>query len=307
MYTSYGLTIYLAITTLTTGYVLPSRSLCKASSFQIQKSTGLALTLPAAALQPILSLQAFRSDPWYVWSLLTMTSTLGVAAEKSGIGSMLSSPLVTMATSLVLCNTGLLPSTHAVYSLIMKYLVPLAVPLLLLDADLFRCFRLMKALLKAFLVGSMGTVFGTFVAFYFVPMKRIDGAYKVAAALCSRHIGGAVNFIAISEILKIPAEVITATIAADNVVVALYFALLFVISVPEKEDKKFAGFSKPAVQVKQAAKCPFPLFSATSSSTPSEPGAAANSVTEQIQADTTVATAVTRYRNAHVQHFCVVV
>lgn len=44
--------------------------------------------------------------------------------------------------------------------------VPLAVPLLLLDADLKKCFRSTGTLLKAFLVGSMGTLVGTICAYY---------------------------------------------------------------------------------------------------------------------------------------------
>ena len=42
------------------------------------------------------------------------------------------------------------------------------------------------------------------------------------------------NFIAISEILNVKSDVVTAAIAADNVVVALYFTFLFALSVPER-------------------------------------------------------------------------
>jgi uncharacterized membrane protein len=63
-----------------------------------------------------------------------------------------------------------------------------------------------------------------------VPMKSIVGSHKVAAALCSRHIGGAVNFVAVSDILKTRPEAVAAALAADNVVVALYFAFLFMIT-----------------------------------------------------------------------------
>lgn len=44
--------------------------------------------------------------------------------------------------------------------------VPLAVPLLLLDADLQKCFKSTGTLLKAFLVGSMGTLIGTIIAYF---------------------------------------------------------------------------------------------------------------------------------------------
>ena len=43
--------------------------------------------------------------------------------------------------------------------------VPLAVPLLLLDADLRKCFKSTGTLLKAFIIGSFGTCLGTIVAY----------------------------------------------------------------------------------------------------------------------------------------------
>lgn len=43
--------------------------------------------------------------------------------------------------------------------------MPLAVPLLLLDADLQKCFTSTGTLLKAFLIGSIGTFLGTIVAY----------------------------------------------------------------------------------------------------------------------------------------------
>ena len=117
------------------------------------KHAPLPVSIFIASAAPF-ALSAARSSPWYVWSLLSMTSFAGVAAEKTALGSMLSSPLVTMGLSMILCNVGLLPPAHTGYRFVLNYLVPLAVPLLLLDADLFRCFRIMGSLLKAFLVGK---------------------------------------------------------------------------------------------------------------------------------------------------------
>ena len=50
---------------------------------------------------------------------------------------------------------------------------------------------------------------------------------QVAAALASRHVGGAINFVAVSETLGIQGSTVSSAIAADNVVVALYFVFLF--------------------------------------------------------------------------------
>lgn len=68
--------------------------------------------------------------------MLLCASTCGVAGEKTKLGGALSSPLITMGFALLACNLGLLPVASPVYDAVNKMLVPLAIPLLLLDADL---------------------------------------------------------------------------------------------------------------------------------------------------------------------------
>ena len=167
---------------------------------------------------------------WYVWSFLTTASTIGIFAENTTIGAALSSPLITMGITLVACNLGLLPLSSPCYDTVIKTFVPLAIPLLLFDADIRKCFKYTGSLLKAFVIGSIGTLVGTLVAYFLVPMSNIVNSEKVAAALCARHIGGAINFVAVSDILKTPSDVIAAALAADNVIVALYFIFLFSIT-----------------------------------------------------------------------------
>ncbi|PKA50123.1 hypothetical protein AXF42_Ash019642 [Apostasia shenzhenica] len=55
-------------------------------------------------------------------------------------------------------------------------------------------------------------------------------SWKVAAALMSRHIGGAVNYVAVSEALGVTPSILAAGLAADNVVTAIYFASLFALA-----------------------------------------------------------------------------
>lgn len=128
------------------------------------------------------------SSEWQLWSVLSLMSTVGIVSEKTYIGSMLSSPIVTMVATLILANIGLIPSSSPVYDVVMKKFVPLAIPLLLLDADLRKCIKVTGRLLRAFLVGAVGTVVGTLVAFLLVPMKNIAGGDKIASALCARHV-----------------------------------------------------------------------------------------------------------------------
>lgn len=113
-----------------------------------------------------------------------------------------------------------------------RFLVPLAVPMLLFDSDLRRVISDTGSLLLAFFVGAIATIVGTLVAFPLLPLTSLgpDVGWRVACALAARHIGGAINFVAVADTLDVGGSAVSAAIAADNVVVALYFAFLFAIA-----------------------------------------------------------------------------
>ncbi|KAH6804583.1 keratin-associated protein [Perilla frutescens var. frutescens] len=176
---------------------------------------------------PIISPQ----DQWGTWTALFATGAFGIWSEKTKIGSALSGALVSTLVGLAASNLGIIASEAPAYDVVLGFLLPLAVPLLLYRADMRRVLRSTGALLLAFLLGSVATTVGTAVAFFLVPMRSLgqDG-WKIAAALMGRHIGGAVNYVAISEALETSPSVLTAGLAADNVICAVYFATLFALA-----------------------------------------------------------------------------
>jgi uncharacterized membrane protein len=192
-------------------------------------TTSLHLGIPnLSSLQAVL-----HSDPSFCLTGILLLSAFGISLERrTVIGKALSAPLATMALALIIANIGVMPFGSPIYSAINRYLVPLAVPMLLYDSDLRRVVRDTGTLLLAFSVGAAATVIGTLVAFPIIPLKSLGSntGWRVACALAARHIGGAINFVAVAETLKIPASAVSAAIAADNVVVALYFGFLFGIS-----------------------------------------------------------------------------
>jgi uncharacterized membrane protein len=137
-----------------------------------------------------------------------------------------------MALALTVANLGIIPFESPIYAMTNRYLIPLAVSMLLFDSDLKRVLRDTGSLLLAFGVGAVATIVGTLVAFPLLPMKSMGPGvgWRVACALAARHIGGAINFVAVAETLAISGSAVSAAIAADNVVVALYFAFLFAMS-----------------------------------------------------------------------------
>ncbi|KAL6541543.1 hypothetical protein OROGR_011029 [Orobanche gracilis] len=202
---------------------------------------------------PIISPQ----DQWGTWAALFATGAFGIWSEKTKIGSALSGALVSTLIGLAASNLGIIASEAAAYNVVMEFLLPLAVPLLLYRADMRRVIKSTGTLLLAFLLGSalveldsnlyestragfgkacpeiltVATTVGTAVAFLLVPMRSLgqDG-WKIAAALMGRHIGGAVNYVAISEALEVSPSVLAAGLAADNVICAVYFTALFALA-----------------------------------------------------------------------------
>ena len=188
-----------------------------------------ALAFPSTALSSAVS----SASPFLILFTLLSSATIGLLSAPTKWGATLSPPVVTTLITLFLANLGILPTSHPIYSAVLRLVVPLAIPLLLLSADLKRIVGETGRLLLVFFVGSFATVFATLVAWKLIPLASIlgsDAAWKIAAALCARHIGGAVNYIAVADATAAPADAVTSALAADNVVVALYFTFLFLLA-----------------------------------------------------------------------------
>ncbi|ONK80222.1 uncharacterized protein A4U43_C01F15270 [Asparagus officinalis] len=168
------------------------------------------------------------NDQWGMWTALLATSAFGIWSEKTKLGSTLSGALVSTLVGLAASSVGIIAAEAPTYKVVLEYLLPIAIPLLLFNADLRRVVRSTGTLLLAFLVGSVATIIGTIVAYLLVPMRSLgQDSWKIAAALMSRHIGGAVNYVAVSEALGVSPSILAAGLAADNVMCALYFSFLF--------------------------------------------------------------------------------
>lgn len=170
-------------------------------------------------------------DKWGSWTALFAVGAFGVWSEKTKIGSALSGALVSTLVGLAASNLGIVSCKALAYDVVLQFLLPLAVPLLLFRADLRRVIRSTGKLFLAFLLGSVATTIGTVVAYFLVPMRSLgQDSWKIAAALMGRHIGGAVNYVAIADAFEVSPSVLAAGLAADNVICAVYFTTLFALS-----------------------------------------------------------------------------
>ncbi|ONI25392.1 hypothetical protein PRUPE_2G300000 [Prunus persica] len=189
-------------------------------------------------------------DQWGTWTALFATGAFGIWSEKNTkVGAALSGALVSTLIGLAASNLGIISSNAPAFSIVLEFLLPLAVPLLLYRADLRRVIKSTGALLLAFLLGSVATTVGTVVAYLLVPMRSLgQDSWKIAAALMGRHIGGAVNYVAIADALGVSPSILAAGLAADNVICAVYFSTLFALAskVPPEPSTSDDGIRKDA-------------------------------------------------------------
>ena len=168
------------------------------------------------------------SDTWSLLAILVGVGALGLVAERSRVGQWLSAVVATMGGTFLLSNLLIIPADAPIYDVVWTYLVPLAIPLLLFRADLRRIVREAGPMLIAFVIGAVGTVLGTLVAFWLVPLG--PEGWKLAGIFSATYIGGSINYAGAADALGLHSgDLLTAGVAADNLVMALYFVLLFAL------------------------------------------------------------------------------
>ena len=165
---------------------------------------------------------------WLLWTILIIAATFGIWAEKSKIGSKISGAVMTILFTFVLSNLSIIPTNAPSYDIVWSYFVPLAIPLLLFNANLRKILKEAGPTLIAFTFGAIGTIIGTLVSFSIIPLG--SEGFKLAGIFCSTYIGGSMNYVASAQALQLKAgDILTAGVAADNLVMTFYFIILFAI------------------------------------------------------------------------------
>ena len=109
--------------------------------------------------------------PDNTWALMAITcgwAAFSIYAEQTWKwAARLSGVIVALLGALVLTNLGIIPTNCVFFDeIIWGYVVPMAIPLLLLHCDIRKIGRESGRILILFLIGSVGTVLGAFLAYF---------------------------------------------------------------------------------------------------------------------------------------------
>lgn len=171
----------------------------------------------------------------------------GLWAETHSWGQKLGGPLLLLAISMAASNLGLIPYSAPLYGTVAGFLVPLAIPLLLMRADLRTIFRESGPMLLAFGLATVATVAGALVGFRLVDMGPLSA--QIAGTITSSYIGGSLNFVATAEAVGIrDSSIYVAGLSADAV--GAVFFLLLLMSLPAMA---FVRRAMPSQYIDQAS------------------------------------------------------
>ncbi len=168
-------------------------------------------------------------NTWALWAIVTGWAAISIYLEqKYQWASKVSGAIVALIGAMVLSNFRVIPTDAPVYDAVWGYVVPLAIPLLLLKCNIKKIWKESGRVLVIFLISSVGTVAGAVIGFILLK-NVIPDLSKVAAMMSASYIGGGVNFVAMADSFKAPGELVSAAIVADNLLMALYFFVLIMI------------------------------------------------------------------------------
>lgn len=169
-----------------------------------------------------------------LWAVLLATVAFGLYGEKKKWFGNIAGVVVTIILMSLLAMFQIVPSASdekikvPVYDFIFKYLIPIAIPLLLFNANLIKIVKESGRLIIIYLLGALGIVIGAIISFYIVNLGQ-EG-FKVTGVFIATLIGGSVNFVSAAETLDFSTSSLFATtIAVDNFFIHFYIVFLFIV------------------------------------------------------------------------------
>ena len=172
-----------------------------------------------------------------IFAALMGLAALAFWLQTTRIGALLTGTVLVILMAIVAANAGLIPHQAPAYDFVFTYLVPVLIPLFLLQGDVRRLLREASRTTLAFIVASAGTVAGVLLAISLLDLSALAGNANIAATdkqsaiaglFTATYIGGSVNYAALGEMtgLSNDASFFSAATAADNLFSAIFLGVL---------------------------------------------------------------------------------
>ncbi len=196
-----------------------------------------------------------------VAAALFAVALFGFWAEQKSWGKMVTGAVWAILGAILLSNLNIIPKSADAYSFIFKYLVPALIPLFLINANVKRIIMESGRVGIGFILACIGTALGAAVGVSVLDLGAREG--DLAGIFTATYTGGSVNYAAVIQSTGFDdANVISAATAVDNLMSALFLAVLAIMpasawlmrkyavrdhsmetDVAEQQSNKVSGFS----------------------------------------------------------------
>jgi uncharacterized membrane protein len=168
-------------------------------------------------------------NTWALWAILTGIAALSIYLEQTyKWAGKITGCILALSAMMILANFKIIPTDAPTYDNVWSYVVPLAIPLLLYNANVKKIWKDSGRILGIYFLSGLGTIVGAIIAFN-IFKNHIPELGKISAMMTGTYTGGSVNFAAMADHFNVAKELASAAVVADNVVAALYFFVLIAI------------------------------------------------------------------------------
>lgn len=205
-------------------------------------------------------------DTWGLLFVMCAGVILAIYLEQTyDWASRISGAIIALIVAMIASNIGIIPTSCVLYDdIVWGVVVPMAIPMLLLQCNLKKIWSETGRMLVIFFIGAIGTTVGAFLAYFLLkgPYGNAEDLARVASMMTGSYIGGGVNFAAMASQYAAGEYVTAAATVADNLLMAIYFFVLIAFAGSSFMRKHFkhplieaveAGNNKEASKTQAAA------------------------------------------------------
>lgn len=168
-------------------------------------------------------------NTWALFAVMTVIAAGSIYLEQRyKWASRLTGCVIALIGAMLLSNLRIIPLDAPAYDVVWAYVVPLAIPLLLFNANIKKIWKESGRQLIIYMISGLGTIVGGFVAFYALH-NLIPDLYKITAMMVGTYTGGSINLVAMADAFNATGDQVSTTIVADNLLMAVYFFVLVAI------------------------------------------------------------------------------
>lgn len=174
-----------------------------------------------------------------VLAALFAIAFFGFWAEKQHWGKLVTGTVWAILAAIIASNLNIIPKSADAYSFVFRFLVPALIPLFLINANVKRIIMESGRVGLGFILACLGSAAGAIIGINLLDLGAREA--DLAGIFTATYTGGSVNYAAVIQSTGFDdANIISAATAVDNLMSALFLAILAIMPASKWLMEKYA-------------------------------------------------------------------